>query len=142
MLKIPPQCQDLVTEVLKTAAAQVQVIINEPVDIILLEPLSLEIIMETVCRELGVSEAEVRGRSRKEPIKDARHLVCFYSRQTKAYSLKAIASWLNYDDHTPVIHACHRIQDMIDTQDEVILAKLNQCKTALLNAQINNLTHP
>jgi|SRR5579859_1303927 len=146
MLRIAPQYQDLVNQVLQTASAQIQAIIHEPVSIVVLEPenkkFPLESIMWIVCQELNVTEEEIKGDNRKERIKDARHIACYLSQKTGCYSLKKIATWLNYDDHTPVIHACKRIQDMIDTNDEIIVTKLNKCRIALFKIEPDNLNHP
>jgi chromosomal replication initiation ATPase DnaA len=128
-----------VDAILNAAAKQIEAILNEPVLVEVYEPpFTLETIMAVICYQLQVEEVDVKGESRKEHIKDARHIACYLAINTGCYSTVAIGKWLNYDDHTPVVHACKRIKDMLDTADSKIAAKLSRCKSALYNQITKN----
>src|SRR5258708_6971805 len=123
-----------VDAILKVAAEQIEGILHEPVLLEVYEPpFPLQTIMAVVCDQLQVSEVDVKGESRKEHIKDARHIACYLAQNTGCYTSVQIAKWLNYDDHTPVSHACKRIQDMLDTEDPKVTPKISLCKSALYN---------
>jgi chromosomal replication initiator protein len=141
MLKTQKFRSPEVEAILKIAAEQIEGILHEPVLVEVYEPpFSLQTIMVVVCDQLQVSEIDVKGASRKENIKDARHIACYLAHNTGCYSSVQIAKWLNYDDHTPVSHACRRMTDMLDTQDPKITSKIGLCKSALYNQIPQNKT--
>ena len=134
MLKIRKVCNPSVDAILRVAAEQIESVLHEPVLLRVYEPpFELQTIIAIVCDQLQISEGDVKGESRRENIKDARHIACYLAQNTGCYTSIQIAKWLGYDHHTPVIRACKRIKDMLDTQDPKVTYKINLCKSHLYN---------
>jgi chromosomal replication initiator protein len=66
---------------------------------------SLERIVRVVCDELGVSQEELLGSSRRSEVVQARQIAAFLAREATGESWQRIAQALGRADHTTVLHA-------------------------------------
>ncbi|MFN3820883.1 MAG: chromosomal replication initiator protein DnaA [bacterium] len=62
-------------------------------------------ILEIVGRELNVSKEEVKSRSRRKEIAEARHIAIYLCTEYTKLTLKAIGSFFGDRDHATIIHA-------------------------------------
>jgi chromosomal replication initiator protein len=60
--------------------------------------------MKAVSQVFDISEKEIKSRSRKRNIADARFIYCYITKKKLHYTLNAIGSTINRD-HSSVIHA-------------------------------------
>ena len=77
--------------------------------------LGIESIQAVVCDYLGIAEDDVRGRTRKREIVQARQVAMYFSKQLTKHSLKTIGLHFGGRDHSTVIHAVRSVEDQIDT---------------------------
>jgi hypothetical protein len=68
----------------------------------------------------GLTMEEIRRKDRRRKVVMARHVFMYLARTNMDVSLCAIARFLGVD-HTTVINGINRIQNMIDTNDELYL---------------------
>lgn len=80
------------------------------------EPLSIEVMVEKANNLFGIN---VRARSRKKDIINARFLTMKWIKETTKYSLKRIGKELGGYDHSSVIHGIAAINDKIPYDKEV-----------------------
>jgi chromosomal replication initiation ATPase DnaA len=76
-------------------------------------------IIDTVCDETGVCFDKVMSKSRQRDVVVARQLIAFFCRKSAGITLKKTGELLN-KDHTTVIHSCHTIQDLLDSNNPEI----------------------
>lgn len=70
-----------------------------------------------VARQSGLSLAELRGKSRRQAIADARGLAMYLARQLCGASYAQIGKHFGHRDHTTVLHACNKFAGLIATDD-------------------------
>jgi len=81
--------------------------------------LTIEDIQRIVCEHLDVPENEVRGKTRKRKIVRARQIAMYFSKKHTQHSLKTIGLHFGGRDHSTVIHANNRVEEQMDTDDQV-----------------------
>ncbi|ADY72663.1 Chromosomal replication initiator protein dnaA [Desulfurobacterium thermolithotrophum DSM 11699] len=74
--------------------------------------LPIEKIKKVVCEEFKIEMKQMEGTSRKKQIALARQIAMYLARKLGNFSYSKIASAFNRDDHTTVIHAVHKIEEM------------------------------
>ena len=77
-------------------------------------------IVEKVAAYYGMSNEEIRGKSRKRELVKARWLAMYFIRQKTDYTLNAIGDMFGRD-HTTVIHALETIKDIMTLHYETDL---------------------
>jgi chromosomal replication initiator protein len=68
--------------------------------------ISLDMIEKAVCDYYKISANDIKGKSRKQEIAQARQVAMFLAKQLTASSLKTIGLHFGGRDHSTVIHAC------------------------------------
>jgi chromosomal replication initiator protein len=71
-----------------------------------------EIIISKVAAYYGMSNAEIRGKSRKKELVKARWIAMYYIREQTDFTLKTIGDMFGRD-HTTVIHALWTIHEIM-----------------------------
>lgn len=77
----------------------------------------LDPIFKIICDELRVCPAEAMQKSRKEPLRDARHIfmwICRYKIKPEI-RLKKIGQYFN-QDHATVINGIRRVDNLMETE--------------------------
>jgi chromosomal replication initiation ATPase DnaA len=74
-----------------------------------------------ICEVCEVKWEQVISESRKAPLVMARHFFIFFSLRYQKKTQDQIAVVINRDDHSTVIHARDKIQNMLDTNDELYM---------------------
>jgi chromosomal replication initiation ATPase DnaA len=77
-----------------------------------------EWIIETICDETGIPFRVVAGNGRKREVVITRQLIAFFGRAS-GLTCTRLGELLDRD-HTTVIHSCHTIQDLLDSNNPEI----------------------
>jgi chromosomal replication initiator protein len=80
---------------------------------------NVERIKSVVCEAFGVSVEQLNGNSRKKQIALARQVAMYLARKLGGLSLPKIASAFNRNDHTTVLHAVSKIEEVRKTDEEL-----------------------
>lgn len=84
-------------------------------------------IIDSICEVFDLTVRDIRGKRRTAYIAQARQVVMYLLREELEYPLEKVAAEVNRKDHTTVIHACEKIEGMIE-KDERFAEKINRCK--------------
>lgn len=102
-------------------------LINEDIDLKLaesiisritnIEPKSLTVeqIRDTVCEYFNLSIEAISTRSRKLEVVQARQIAMYFSKNMTQSSLANIGMHIGKRDHATVLHACKKVEDLIET---------------------------
>lgn len=74
---------------------------------------SLAKITNAVCRFFRVKVADVRGPTRRKGVVHARQIAMYLARQLTPTSLQAVGKHFGGRDHTTVLHACSKTEEMV-----------------------------
>lgn len=80
--------------------------------------LSVDFIMETVCKHFGVEVDTLQTSTRKREIVQARQIAMYFSKSLTNASLSAIGAKIGKRDHSTVLHACKTVNNMRETDRE------------------------
>ncbi len=87
-----------------------------------LEP---EHVLEAVSRAFGVSTDRLLGRDRSREVALPRQVAMYLLREEGGVSLPQIGNFVGGRDHTTVIYACDKVNDLIETDDRLRRQILN-----------------
>jgi len=87
--------------------------------------LTIEHIQRLVGDHMNVSIDEIKSKTRKRNIVQARQISMYFSKKLTSSSLCVIGKHFGNRDHSTVIHACQTVNDLKDTDPEY-LSKLNE----------------
>jgi len=100
---------------------------NMPIDISLAEKvisrivniapkvMTVEHIRDTVCDYFNLSVDAISTRSRKMEVVQARQVAMYFSKMLTKSSLATIGMHIGRRDHATVLHACKKVEDLMDT---------------------------
>ncbi len=77
--------------------------------------ISIEYIQKLVCDFFGIGVDQVKSKTRKREIVQARQISMYFSKDLTKSSLKTIGMHFGGRDHSTVIHACQTVNDLIET---------------------------
>lgn len=77
--------------------------------------ISIDYIQKLVCEYFTISIEDVKSKTRKREIVQARQIAMFFAKDLTKASLKNIGSHFGNRDHSTVIHACQTVNDLIET---------------------------
>jgi chromosomal replication initiator protein len=86
-----------------------------------LKPISIQLIQREVCRFFQVSHAELIGSKRSQQIVYPRQIAMYLARELTDMSLPKIGENFGGRDHTTVMHATKKIQELMSAQREVYI---------------------
>ncbi len=86
---------------------------------VLPRPIRIQAVMHLVCARLGVSEADLRGRSRQERLVLARTLTAHLAKRLTTMSYPEIARAMGRPNHSTIITACQRMARQIEQGQSV-----------------------
>jgi len=75
-------------------------------------PVPLSAIAQKVATRFGFSVDQLKSKARTKDITHARHIALFLMKKLTTYSLREIGTFLRRRDHTTVIHALEKIQQL------------------------------
>ncbi|VBB48151.1 Chromosomal replication initiator protein DnaA [uncultured Paludibacter sp.] len=100
---------------------------NKPIDLQLAEKVvsrivtitpkvnTMEQIRQVVCDYFKLSVESISTKSRKLEVVQARQIAMYFSKRLTKNSLSAIGSYIGQRDHATVLHACKKVEDLMDT---------------------------
>lgn len=91
----------------------VQKLIND-----LSREITVENIQALVAEHYNLKVDQIQGKTRRQPIVEARQLSMFMAKKLTKQSLKAIGQSFGGRDHSTVIYSCKAVKNQMDTNDE------------------------
>ena len=100
---------------------------NKPIDIELAQKITsrivtitpkvntMEKIRQVVCDYFKLSVEAISTKSRKLEVVQARQVAMYFSKRLTKNSLSAIGNYIGQRDHATVLHACKKVEDLIET---------------------------
>ncbi|MCB9251339.1 MAG: chromosomal replication initiator protein DnaA [Flavobacteriales bacterium] len=76
---------------------------------------SIDYIQKLVTEFYGLSVEQLKSKTRKREIVQARQISMYYAKSMTKASLKSIGTYFGGRDHSTVIHACQTVNDLMDT---------------------------
>jgi len=83
-------------------------------------------IINTVSEVFDVKPSEIKGKRRTAYIAQSRQIVMYILRTELELPLEKVAQEVNRKDHTTVIHACDKIENLIE-ENSRIAQKVDKC---------------
>jgi len=87
-------------------------------------------ILDAVCEVFDVTSRELKGKRRTAHIALSRQTVMYLLREELELPLERIAKEVNRTDHTTVLHACNKIEGLLES-DERFVARLDRVKSLI-----------
>ena len=81
--------------------------------------ISVETIMQSVCRVMGIDKEKLLGSSRKKNLVHSRHIAIYLIRTHTSLSLPEIGRQMGNRDHTTIRHAYQKILDLLTTDPDL-----------------------
>ncbi|NPA50880.1 MAG: chromosomal replication initiator protein DnaA, partial [Epsilonproteobacteria bacterium] len=79
--------------------------------------ISLEDIINIVCKELNIKPSEVKSKNRSKNVVNARRIIIYLARNLTLNSMPQIATQLGLKDHTAISHAMKKTQEIIQKDE-------------------------
>lgn len=92
--------------------------------------ISVEQIRDAVCNFYNLSVDSISTRSRKAEVVQARQIAMYFSKIYTKSSLSTIGLHIGKRDHATVLHACKKVEDLMET-DKLFLKDVNEIKNIL-----------
>ena len=77
--------------------------------------ISIDYIQKLVCEYFNIAVEDVKSKTRKREIVQARQIAMYFAKDLTKASLKNIGSHFGNRDHSTVIHACQTVNDLVET---------------------------
>lgn len=97
-----------------------------------------EIIFNVVCKTTGVTEEQIKSKTRIGLIAKARHLCAYFMNKYTNLSYRKIALDLNLKDHSTICHSIKTVNNLVETEPD--FAEIVNSIKIILDSQINNKT--
>jgi chromosomal replication initiator protein len=96
----------------------------------------MAVVMRTCAKYFTLSKEELTSHQRMACYNMPRHITMYVAHKITKLSYVQIGKWFGNRDHSTVIHACHKIQNMIEDNNLECLKQVEQiialCKTEAL----------
>ena len=79
------------------------------------EDISVDYIQKIVCDYFNIHIEQLKSKTRKREIVQARQIAMFLSKNYTKLSLASIGAQIGGKDHATVLHACKTVNNLIDT---------------------------
>ncbi|MDR3047892.1 MAG: chromosomal replication initiator protein DnaA, partial [Bacteroidales bacterium] len=81
--------------------------------------ISVEYIQKIVCNYFHIPSGSINAQTRKREISQARQISMYFAKKYTKLSLSAIGELCGNKHHATVLHACHTISDLCETDKEM-----------------------
>lgn len=98
-----------------------------------IKEVSLKIIKKMVSKEFGITVELLESPSRKKKVAFARQIAMFIAKRLGNYPYAQIAEAFKRDDHTTVIHAVRKVEELLK-EDEELKERVEQLEMAIKEA--------
>ncbi|MCI6987959.1 MAG: chromosomal replication initiator protein DnaA [Campylobacter sp.] len=92
---------------------------------------TIDKIIQTVSKELNIKPSDIKSKSRKKNIVEARRITIYLSRKLTVNSMPSIAGAFNLKDHSAVSHNIKKIKELIQ-DDEFLKVKIDELENKIL----------
>ncbi len=76
---------------------------------------SVDYVQKVVCEHFGLTSEQLKAKTRKREIVQARQIAMYFSKSLTKSSLSSIGAQIGGKDHATVLHACKTVANLIDT---------------------------
>jgi len=80
--------------------------------------ITIDLIMNTISKELNVKPSEIRSKNRSRNIVYARRVAIYLARELTPMSMPQLAKYFGMKDHTAVSHTMKKIQELIKNDED------------------------
>ena len=87
-------------------------------------------IIDTVCRHFGIENTIIHTKSRKREVVQARQIAMYLAKNYTDFSTAKIGSLIGHKDHATVLHACKTVKELKDV-DKSFRAEIDEIQSAL-----------
>lgn len=84
-------------------------------------------VIDTVCEVFDVTTKEIKGKGRTAYVALARQVIMYLLREELQLPLEKVAREVNRSDHTTVIHACEKVNELL-TKEIRFKERVDKCK--------------
>ena len=92
--------------------------------------LTLDFIEKVICKYFNLTPEKLNSNTNKREIVQARQIAMYFSKILTKHSLAIIGKRFANRDHATVLHACKNINNLIDT-DKDILRQINEIEVKI-----------
>lgn len=92
--------------------------------------ITVDEIINTVCRHFGLETAAIHTKSRKREVVQARQIAMYLAKNHTDFSTAKIGALIGGKDHATVLHACKTIKELKEV-DKSFRAELDEIQSAL-----------
>jgi len=92
--------------------------------------ITVDEIINTVCRHFGLETAAIHTKSRKREVVQARQIAMYLAKNHTDFSTAKIGTLIGGKDHATVLHACKTIKELKEV-DKSFRAELDEIQSAL-----------
>lgn len=85
----------------------------------------VDVLKAIICTRLGVTWKQITSPTRREPVKEARHLFCYFAKMNYSLTLRTIGDMIGGRDHTTVINSINVVNNLMDAKDYSMCTKFN-----------------
>ena len=104
--------QDLTIEIAKTVLQEL-IALRKP------RAITPEVILDATAEKFGLSKEDIIGQRRHRPLVTARQIAMYVFRELTELSYPAIAREFGGRDHTTVLHACRKIEQLREESHDI-----------------------
>ena len=87
-------------------------------------------IINTVCKHFGLETATIHTKSRKREVVQARQIAMYLAKNYTEFSTAKIGALIGHKDHATVLHACKTIKELKEV-DKSFRAEIDEIQAAL-----------
>ena len=98
------------------------------------ENINLEDVIKTLSKELNIKPSDIKSKSRKKNIVEARRIGIFLSKKLTLNSMPAIAGFFGLKDHSAVSHNIKKINELIES-DEFLKIRVEELENKILKGK-------
>ena len=92
--------------------------------------ITVDDIINTVCKHFGLETATIHTKSRKREVVQARQIAMFLAKSYTDFSTAKIGTLIGHKDHATVLHACKTIKELKEV-DKAFRAEFDEIQAAL-----------
>lgn len=97
--------------------------------------ITIDLIMNTISKELNVKPSEIRSKNRSRTIVYARRIAIYLARELTPLSMPQLAKYFGMKDHTAVSHTMKKIQELLKN-DEDFKVKIEELSNKITSPHI------
>lgn len=98
------------------------------------ESVTINDVIETISKELNIKPSDIKSKSRRKNIVEARRIGIYLSKKLTINSMPAIASFFGLKDHSAVSHNIRKIKELMD-EDGFLKIRVEELENKILKGK-------